>query len=41
MKKAMGFPLTERLRCCDTAGWEACATWVCVILADFTMKHPG
>jgi hypothetical protein len=26
MKKAMDFPLTERLRGCDTAGWEACAT---------------
>jgi hypothetical protein len=25
MKKAMDFPLTERLRGCDTAGGEACA----------------
>jgi hypothetical protein len=26
MKKAMDLALTERLRGCDTAGWEACAT---------------
>ena len=26
IKKAMDFPLTERLRGCATAGWEACAT---------------
>ena len=41
MKKAMDFPLTERLRCCDTAGWEACATRVCHGFAGFTMKYPG
>ena len=41
MKKAMGFRLTERLRCCDTAGWEACATMVCDGVAGFTMKYPG
>jgi hypothetical protein len=40
-KEAMDLPLTERLRGCDTAGWEACATRVCVVLADFTMKYPG
>jgi len=28
-KTAMDLALTERLRCCDTAGWEACATRVC------------
>jgi len=41
MKKAMDFPLTERLRCCDTAGWEACATRVCHGFGGFTMKYPG
>jgi len=41
MKKAMDFPLTERLRGCDTAGWEACATMVCHGFAGFTMKYPG
>jgi hypothetical protein len=29
------------LETCDTAGWEACATGVCVVLADFTVKYPG
>jgi len=28
MKKAMDLALTERLRGCDTAGWEACATTI-------------
>jgi len=41
MKKAMGFPLTERLRGCDMAGGEACATMVCHGFAGFTMKYPG
>jgi len=41
MKKAMDFPLTERLRGCDTAGWEACATRVCHGFAGFTAKYPG
>ena len=27
-KEAMDLPLTERLRCCDTAGWETCATTI-------------
>jgi hypothetical protein len=36
----MDLPLTERLRGCDTAGLEACATRVCVILADF-MRYAG
>ena len=31
-------PLTEQLRGCDTAGLEACATRVCVGLADFTVN---
>jgi hypothetical protein len=29
------------LETCDTAGWEACATRVGKVLADFIMKHPG
>jgi hypothetical protein len=41
MKKAMDFPLTERLRGCDTAGGEACARMVCHGFAGFTMKYPG
>jgi hypothetical protein len=40
-KKAMDLALTERLRGCDTAGWEACATMVCHGFAGFTMKYPG
>jgi len=40
-KEAMDLPLTERLRGCDTAGWEACATRVCHGFAGFTMKYPG
>jgi len=40
-KEAMDLPLTEQLRGCDTAGWEACATMVCHGFAGFTMKYPG
>jgi len=40
-KEAMDLPLTERLRGCDTAGWEACATRVCHGFAGFTMKYPA
>ena len=40
-KEATDLPLTERLRGCDTAGWEACATRVCHGFAGFTMKYPG
>jgi hypothetical protein len=29
------------LETCDTAGWEACATWVGEGFAGFTMKYPG
>jgi len=41
MKKVMDFPLTELLRGCDTAGWEACAARVCHGFAGFTIKYPG
>jgi len=40
-KEAMDLPLTEQLRGCDTAGWEACATMVCHGFAGFTAKYPG
>ena len=40
-KEAMDLPLTERLRGCDTAGWEACAIWGGKVMAGFTMKYPG
>jgi len=40
-KEAMDLALTERLRGCDTAGGEACATMVCHGFAGFTMKYPG